>query len=103
MNIPSPSTDYSYAQSERIATLMERAITQQKTIDKLEIDTESFQTEQKQFNKVLLNKIDQIQSELTGRKEYLRGLKVGIAMFWLLMGATVVTLINKFIHFNIGG
>lgn len=92
----------SYAYIERIATLMERASTQQTALNDLKKDLESFQSDQKQVNKSIKGLLEDIQSELTGRKEYLRGLKVGIAIFWLLMGAAVVTVLNKVFHIAIG-
>ena len=88
--------DIAVQQAAQIAALTERVAAQQASISTLRSDFKEHEAYMRQQVGEIGKAINTLTDELSARKEFGRGVKFGITVFWVLLGGTVTTFINKF-------
>ena len=79
----------------KVALIGQQLTVQEKTLTALTEAMAAQVSEQRAFNEQMLDRLGKIDMELTARKEFGRGLKVGAALFWATFGGAVLAVFSK--------
>jgi len=89
--------------AERVTAVTERLDAQVGLLKDLRKQIDAQAADQRRRDAEISARVDALAQELTARKEFSRGFKSGVAMFWVLLGSTIATAANKLIAIIYGG